>query len=65
MLEKVSLVCNRKAELLMLVGATFDFKVASSQKDDKEKSDNSEKIAEKILPLFVCHLLTFELSHIN
>ena len=28
-LEKVLLVCNRNVELLQLVGATFDYKVAS------------------------------------
>ena len=31
-LEKVLLVCNRKAELLRLIGATFDSKVASRRR---------------------------------
>ena len=46
-LEKILLVFNRNAELLRLVGATFDSKVASLLKDDEEKLDHSEKFAEK------------------
>ena len=49
-MEKVLLACDRNAKLLRLIGATFDFKV-----DEEEKFDNSEKFAEKSLPLFVCH----------
>ena len=41
------LECNRNAELLRLVGASFD---GFSQKDEEEKFDNSEKLA----VLFVC-----------
>ena len=48
-LEKVLLVCNRKAELLQLVGATFDYKVSFPQEDEEEKFDNSVKFAEKRL----------------
>ena len=35
-LEKVSLVCNRNAELLRLVGATFESKVVSVQRIRKK-----------------------------
>ena len=49
-LEKVLLLCNRNAELLRLVGATF--KSGFAQKDEEEKFDNSEKLAEKRLPFF-------------
>ena len=62
-LEKVLLVCNRNAELLRLVGATFNSKV-----DEEEKFHNSEKFAEKNFAIFcfIClPLLTFVLSNIN
>ena len=60
------LVCNRNAELLRFVGATFD--CAFSQKDEKEKIYNSEKFAEKKFAIFcfIClSLLTLKLSNIN
>ena len=48
-LEKVGkgLVCNRNAELLQLMGATLNSKVASTSRMRKNKFDNSEKFAEK------------------
>ena len=62
-LEKILWVFNRNAELLGLVWATLDSKVAS---------DHSEKFAEKkafayghFFVLFVLSLFTFELSNIN
>ena len=68
-LKKVLLVCNSNAELLRLAGAIFDFKVASLRRMRKKNFDNSEKFAEKkfaiFFGLFVCRLLTFELSNIN
>ena len=47
--EKVLLVCNRNAKLLRLLGVTFGF----SQKDEKEKFDNSEMFAEKYLRICI------------
>ena len=38
--ENFLLICNRNAELLRLVRATFDCKVASLRKIRKEKFDN-------------------------
>ena len=48
-LEKALLVCNRNAELLRLVEATFYSKVASLRRlmIRREKFDHSEKFAEK------------------
>ena len=66
-LENILLICNRNAELLRLVGATFDSKVASLRSME-EKFDNSEKFGEKKFAIFcfIClSLLTFELSNIN
>ena len=60
-LENILLVLNRNAELLRLVGATFDAKVM----DKEEKFHNSEKFTEKKFAIFcfIClSLLTFELS---
>ena len=55
-LEKVLLVCNINAELLRLVGATFDFKAAFLRR-------NSEKFA---ISCFIClSCLIFELSNTN
>ena len=66
-LEKILLVCNRNAEL-RLVGATFCSKVAFLRRMRNKilmilKSLQKKKIA--IFILFVCRLLTFELSNIN
>ena len=36
MLEKILVVCNRNAELLRLVGATFDSKVAALRRMRKK-----------------------------
>ena len=66
-LENILLICNRNAELLRLVGATFDSKVASLRSME-EKFDNSEKFGEKKFAIFcfIClSLLTFELSNIS
>ena len=46
-LENVLLVRNRNAQLLWLVGTTFNSKVASLKKDREEKFDNSEKFTKK------------------
>ena len=67
-LEKVLLMCNRNADLLQLVEATLDSKVASFRRMTKKKFDNSEKFAQKVFAVFcfICFsLLTFELSNIN
>ena len=54
MLKKFLLVCIRNAELFRLVRATFDSKVAFlRRKDEEEKFNNSEKLAEICLPFFV------------
>ena len=61
-------MCNSNADLLRLVGANFDYKVAFYQKNEAEKFDNSEKFAEKkfVIFCFIClSLLTFELLNIN
>ena len=52
MLKKVLLVCNKNAELLRLVGATFESKV-------EEKFDNSEKFAENKFVIFYFICLSF------
>ena len=67
-LEKVLLACNRNAELLRLVGATFDSKNNFLQKNEEKKFDNSENFEGKVSPFFCfirLSLLTFELSNIN
>ena len=61
-LEKVLLVCNRNGELLRLVGATSDSKVASLRRMRKK---SLQKICLPFFVLFVLSLLTFELSNIN
>ena len=67
-LEKVLLVCNRNAELLRLVRATFDSKVVSLRRMRKKNLIILKKIAEKEFTIFCfigLSLLTFELSNIN
>ena len=56
-LEKVLLVCNRNTELLRLVGATFDIKVASLRKMIKKNLVILESLQKKswqFFVLFVC-----------
>ena len=57
-LERVLLVCNRKAEVLRLVGATFDSRMASPRRMFSEKKFT-------ILSFIYLSLLTFELSNMN
>ena len=64
-LEKVLLVCNRNAELLRLVGATFDFKMASLRRMRKKNLIIVKSLQEKLLLLFCLSLLASELSSIN
>ena len=52
-LEKVFLVCNRNAELLQLLGATFDSKVAFLRRMRKKNLIIVINFAEKSLPFFV------------
>ena len=66
-LEKVLLVCSRKAELLRLVGATFDSKVASLRGLRKKNliipKSLQRKVSHFLFYLFAV-VLTFELSNI-
>ena len=59
-LEKALLVCNRNAELLRLVKATFESKVASLKRMRKKNL-----IILKVCRKKVCHFFGFELSNIN
>ena len=52
-LEKVLLVCNRNVELLRLVGATFDAKVASLRRMRKKNLIILKSLQKKSLPFFV------------
>ena len=63
-LEKVLLVCNKNAELLRLVGATFNFNTDSLRRMWQKNFINSEKFAEEKFTILLS-LLTFELSNIN
>ena len=68
LLEKVLVVCNRKAEVLRLVGASFDSKITSLKRIRKKKFFKSESFAEKKVAIFsfIClSLLTFDWSNIN
>ena len=65
-LEKVLLVCKRKASLAVMDSRSNFW--SFSQKDKKEKFDNSEKFTKKNFATFCfisLSLLTFELSNIN
>ena len=57
-LEKVLLVCKQERRAAGVSKSNFWFQSGFSQKDEKEKFDNSEKFAEKSSPfffvLFVC-----------
>ena len=66
-LKKVLLVCNRNAELLRLVGATFDSKVAFLGRMRKKNLIILKSLQKNSAIFgFVClSLLTFELSNIN
>ena len=71
-LEKILLVFNRNAELLRLVGATFDAKVASLRRMMKKyliilKSLQKRKLLLMAIFCFIGFVvvLTFELSNIN
>ena len=66
--KSLTSVCNRNAELLRLVGATFDFKVASLRRMRKKNLIILKSLQKQSLPffvLFVLSLFTFELSNIN
>ena len=52
-LEKVLLVCNRNAELLQVVGATFDSKVASLRRIRKKNLIILKSFQKKSSPLIV------------
>ena len=57
-LEKVLLVCNKNAELLRLVGTTFDFKVAFLRSMRKKNFIILKSLQKKVyrcFVLFVCH----------
>ena len=67
-LTKVLLVCNRNAELLRLVRATFDSKLAFLRRMRKKNFIILKSLQKKSLPFFCfiyVSLLTFELSNIN
>ena len=66
-LEKVLLVCSSNAELLQLVRATFDSKVASFRSMRKKNKIILKSLQKKITMFcFIClPLLTFEFSNIN
>ena len=53
MFEKVLLVCNRNAELLRLIGATIDSKVASLKSMRKKNLIILKSLQKKSLPFFV------------
>ena len=55
-LEKFLLECNRNAQLLRLVKANFDCRVASLRRMRKKKFDNFEKFVEKKLIIFLFNL---------
>ena len=64
-LEKALLVCNRNAKLLQLVGATFDFKVASVSRMRKKDLIILKSLQKKNFAIFcfIClSFVTFELS---
>ena len=66
-LENVLLVCNRNAELLRLVGATFDYKVASLRRVRKKVLIIVKSLQKKVRHFcFIClSLFTFKLSNIK
>ena len=65
-LKRVLLVCNRYAELLRLVEATFDSEVASfKRKKNLIIMKRLQKKVRNFFVLFFLSLLTFELSNIN
>ena len=59
MLEKVLQVCNRNAELLRLVKATFGYKEASLKRMMKKNLIILKSFAEKTLPFFVLFVCRF------
>ena len=67
-LEKILLVCNRNVELLRLLGATFDSKVAFFRRMRKKNMIILKKVCRKKFAIFcfIClPLLSFELSKIS
>ena len=52
-LEKVLLMCNRNAELLRLVGGTFDSQVASLGRMNKKNWIILKSLQKNVCPVFV------------
>ena len=62
-LKKVLLVCNRNAEQLRLVGATFNYKMASLRRFRKKNLIILKSLQKKCLPFIV--LFVFRCWHLS